>query len=105
MLSFAKEEKVVNPPQKPVLSSRYHALSVELFLPNIANTIPKRKHPSRLTVNVPQGNPWSQAFFISVESRYLMAPPKKLPVPTINNAFSISFQSLAVREGIAHTLA
>jgi hypothetical protein len=74
-----------------VVSSKYNALSVELFLLNIANRIPKRKQPNRLTDKVPHGNPEPHTFFMHVESQYLMAPPMKLPVPTISNDFSISF--------------
>ena len=102
---MANVEKVVKPPHTPVVSSKYNALSVELFLLNIANRIPKRKQPNRLTDNVPHGNPGPHIFFMHVESQYLMAPPMKLPVPTISNDFSISFQFLTVRKRITHSFA
>jgi hypothetical protein len=88
---LANVEKVVKPPHTPVVSSKYNALSVELFLLNIANRIPKRKQPNRLTDKVPHGNPGPHTFFMIVESQYLIAPPMKLPVPTISNDFSILF--------------
>jgi hypothetical protein len=52
-----------------------------------------RKHPKRLTINVPQGKPCVQTFFIQVEMRYLKAPPTKLPMPTMHSDLII-FQFL-----------
>ena len=50
-------EKVVNPPQTPVVSNKYHALSVALCLLNTANKMPIMKQPNRLTAKVPHGKP------------------------------------------------
>ena len=83
----------------PVVSSKYKVLSVELFLLKIAKKIPKRKQPNKLTAKVPHGKPWLHIFFIYVESKYLMAPPMKLPVPTISNDFSILSKPFVLKNG------
>ena len=96
ILSFAKVEKVVNPPHRPVVSKRHHELLADPCLSNKANMVPKAKQPIKLTSNVPQGNPDVMIFLISADMEYLNAPPKKLPIPTINidfNILSIDFRS------------
>ena len=89
MLSLAKVEKVVKPPHMPVVRSRHQGCEVELYRLNRAKSTPMAKHPKRLTINVPQGKPCVQTFFIQVEMRYLNAPPTKLPMPTMHNDFII----------------
>ena len=81
-LSFANVENVVNPPQMPVVSNKQKVLSVLLYLLNNANIIPKKKHPNRFTTKVPYGKVWPYIFFMYVESKYLIAPPMKLPIPS-----------------------
>ena len=88
-LSLAKVEKVVNPPHKPVVRSRHQGCEVEQNRLNKAKITPIRKHPTRLTINVPHGKLCEQAFFIQVEMRYLNAPPTKLPRPTKHSDFII----------------
>ena len=68
MLSLANVENVVKPPHKPVVSNRHQGLFVEPYLPNSANSTPMAKHPARFTANVPQGDPWPQAFFMSIDT-------------------------------------
>jgi hypothetical protein len=87
MLSLLKVEKVVKPPQKPVVSSRHKGCDAEYCLLNHANSNPKRKHPNRLTIHVPHGNPCAPSDFMNKDMPYLNAPPKKLPIPTINKDF------------------
>ena len=84
-LSLEKVEKVVKPPHNPVVRNRHHGCEVELNRPNKAKITPIRKHPTRFTAKVPQGNPCVQTFFIQVEMRYLKAPPTKLPMPTMHS--------------------
>ena len=87
MLSWAKVEKVVKPPQMPVVRRRYQGLDVVPYLLKRANRRPKTRQPSKLTVSVPQGKPCPHMFFIIVEMKYLNDPPKKLPIPTSNIDF------------------
>ena len=47
------------------------------------------KQPKRLTVSVPHGKNVLLGDFISVEMMYRIAPPMKLPMPTMNIDFSI----------------
>ena len=87
-LSLAKVEKVVKPPQKPVVNRRHQLLSVVENLAKMPYNSPIMKHPNRLTVRVPHGND-VLCPFINVEIKYLAAPPTKLPEPTIRIAFSL----------------
>ena len=79
----------MNPPHKPVVRSRHQGCEVELNRLNKAKITPIRKHPTRLTINVPHGKLCEQAFFIQLEMRYLNAPPTKLPRPTKHSDFII----------------
>jgi hypothetical protein len=54
---LAKVEKVVKPPHKPVVRSRHQGWEVVLYRLNKAKSNPMRKHPMRLTINVPHGKP------------------------------------------------
>ena len=47
------------------------------------------KQPMRLTASVPHGKNVLHEVFISVEMMYRIAPPMKLPMPTMNMDFSI----------------
>lgn len=47
------------------------------------------KQPKRLTASVPHGKNVLHEDFISVEMMYRIAPPMKLPMPTMNIDFSI----------------
>lgn len=47
------------------------------------------KQPMRLTASVPHGKNVLHEVFISVEMMYRIAPPMKLPMPTMNIDFSI----------------
>ena len=91
-LSLAKVEKVVNPPQSPVVSNRNHGLLLAPIRWKSAFITPNVKHPTRFIVSVPHGNPSVQHPRISIEIEYLSEPPKKLPKPTINIDFIIIVQ-------------
>jgi hypothetical protein len=54
MFSEANEEKVVKPPQKPVISNNFK-LSL-LFFEKIPIKIPINKQPIKLTIKVLKGN-------------------------------------------------
>ena len=54
------------------------------------------KQPMRLTVSVPHGKNVLLGDFISVEMMYRIAPPMKLPMPTMNIDFSIFGECIGV---------
>ncbi|MCM1178583.1 MAG: hypothetical protein NC335_12720 [Bacteroides sp.] len=87
-LSFEKVENVVKPPQSPVARKICQQLPFAEYLAKTPETRPIIKHPARFTVNVPQGNP-PPTCFINAETKYLRAPPAKLPEPAINISLSI----------------
>lgn len=88
-LSLAKVEKVVKPPQTPVVISKHQLLTVSENLENRPYNNPIKRQPRRLTERVPQGNPVLIPF-MAAEIRYRTAPPMKLPEPTRSIAFIIS---------------
>jgi len=53
--SFIKVEKVVNPPQKPVVSRRRVDVLIPPFSPGNEENIPIRKQPKTFTTSVPNG--------------------------------------------------
>ena len=54
------------------------------------------KQPMRLTASVPHGKNVLHEVFISVEMMYRIAPPMKLPMPTMNMDFSILGECIGV---------
>lgn len=84
--SFEKVEKVVKPPQSPTVRNKAQLLPSVPFLLNMPHRRPIRKQPTRLTASVAQGKPLLTPFIAS-ETRYLAAPPRKLPAPTANMVF------------------
>ena len=66
-LSLAKVEKVVKPPQNPVVNNRHHGPDNAPHLPKSAYSTPSRKQPARLTANVAHGNPPTHKPFINVD--------------------------------------
>lgn len=89
--SLANVEKVVKPPQKPVVSNRHTACEAKEERAKRAYTTPMIKQPTRFTASVAQGNEAQQTPFISCDTRYLNAPPTKLPKPTSKREFSIIY--------------
>ena len=79
--SFENVEKVVNPPQSPTVRNKAQLLPSLAVRLNRPHNSPIRKQPTRFTASVAQGNPFPTPF-ISSETRYLPAPPMKLPAPT-----------------------
>ena len=79
--SFEKVEKVVKPPQSPTVRNKAQLLPSLAVRLNRPHNSPIRKQPTRFTASVAQGNPFPTPF-ISSETRYLPAPPMKLPAPT-----------------------
>lgn len=51
-MSFAKVEKVVKPPQKPVIRSKFSSGVIMWCFSIIPKNSPIRKQPKRLTMNV-----------------------------------------------------
>ena len=83
--SFEKVEKVVNPPQKPVVkSSRQVCTNTHLVAK--PEKSPMRKQPAMLATKVPNGQPHNQG---RSETSQRSPPPKKLPIPTRKNDLTI----------------
>ena len=79
----------MKPPQSPTVRNKAQlppSLAVRLNKPHKS---PIRKQPTRFTDSVAQGNPLPMPF-ISSETRYLAAPPMKLPAPTTATFLMIS---------------
>ena len=87
--SFEKVEKVVKPPQSPTVRNKAQLLPSLAVRLNRPHKNPIRKQPTRFTDSVAQGNPLPMPF-ISSETRYLAAPPMKLPAPTTATFLMIS---------------
>ena len=83
-----KVEKVVNPPQNPVVSS---SLADGDIHPPSRQFNPERNpmmsHPATFTAIVPNGKAITVQDCTIFEIQYLMPPPKKLPMLTINISF------------------
>lgn len=56
ILSIPYVEKVVRAPRKPVIKNKRKEGEIKSFSAPKVKTIPIRKHPRRLTINVPTGN-------------------------------------------------
>lgn len=87
-LSFMYVEKVVKPPQKPVVSNSLVAGDI---MPFPFHDNPERKpmirQPNILTAIVPKGKAMTAHDCTTLETKNLVPPPKKLPILTSNNSF------------------
>lgn len=93
-MSSAKVEKVVKPPQKPVMSN---ALIDDDNTPRLSakpNSRPIKKLPTTFTANVPRGKPpkWMWSHRRPVRNRRQV--PAKPPHPAINISFIIAIKRL-----------
>ena len=79
--SLEKVENVVKPPQSPTVRNKAHLLLSLALRLKYPHKSPIRKQPNRFTARVAQGNPLPTLFIVK-ETRYLAAPPMKLPAPT-----------------------
>jgi hypothetical protein len=61
MFSKLKVEKVVNPPQNPVISKSFNVSFCKLFFWMYPKSKPISKQPKILAINVAQGN-WKALF-------------------------------------------
>ena len=85
-MSAEKVEKVVNPPQKPVMSSHPAVDDVSVYI-----RTPISSDPAALTVNVPAGNPNSVCPpSIHAEITYRTILPAAPPSPTQKSSRTIS---------------
>jgi hypothetical protein len=89
MFSFAKVEKVVNPPQNPTVRKIRHSSERIFVLSDMPKINPIIKQPNKFTAMVPNGNDDTKLFCTALAVRYLAIPPRKLPEPMINNVLSI----------------
>ena len=91
MFSNPKVEKVVKPPQKPVVNRRIVAVEL-LFLLKYEDNNPIRKHPNILMRKVGSGKVVFVFSWMMKEQRYLhalpMPPPRK--TKTTDNQFIIA---------------
>ena len=93
--SFENVEKVVKPPQRPTVRNNAQLLPSAPFLLNRPHRRPMRKQPTRFTASVAHGNPLLTPFIAS-DTRYLAAPPTKLPAPT-TSIFLIKSETIELR--------
>lgn len=80
--SWLNEEKVVKPPQKPVMSNALTAASIS-WRPHRPKNMPIRKQPTMLTMKVPAGNDPLNMRLAATPVRYLPQVPKNPPMPAI----------------------
>lgn len=88
--SFIKVEKVVKPPQNPVVRS--NLMDGDMTFPPFQfnpDRKPMMRHPNTLTVMVPNGKAMSVLDWTILEIQYLMPPPKKLPILTSKTSFML----------------
>lgn len=87
--SFIKVEKVVNPPQKPVVKSKRDWGESHDNVDGRLEIKPISKQPNKLTTNVAKGNEDAQIPPISFDTRKRQPPPRKLPKPTTKKSLNI----------------
>lgn len=85
-----KVEKVVKPPQNPVVSRSLDDGDIHPPVTGSEEKKPMSRHPSTLTVNVPRGNGVVNTAAIPFDTRKRSPPPKKLPKPTIRKSLIIN---------------
>ena len=88
-LSFAKDEKVVKPPQKPVISNALIAGVIACVRSAIPNRIPIIKLPTIFTTKVPNGKPPTTNKWHNRPVAYRRQVPTKPPRPAKNIIFII----------------
>ena len=89
-LSFMNVEKVVKPPQKPVVSNSLVAGDIMPFpFQDNPERNPMMRHPNTLTAIVPKGKAIMAHDCTTLETKNLIPPPKKLPILTSNSSFII----------------
>ncbi len=86
-------EKVVNPPQKPVVKRSRDCGESHDNVDGKLETKPISMQPSRLTINVAKGNEEAQNAPTSFDTRKRLPPPKKLPMPTIKKSLNMFITS------------
>lgn len=92
-----KVEKVVKPPQNPVVSRSFVDGDISpLPLQLSPEKKPMMRHPKIFTVKVPKGKVMSVHDCTIFDTPYLNPPPKKLPMLTNNNSFMLMFIILSV---------
>lgn len=86
MFSKAKAEKVVNPPQNPVVRNKMALPERELLFTTNPRIKPRSKLPKTFTLKVAQGIVWEAKlkYLLIKKRRALPRPP---PKKTINKAF------------------
>jgi hypothetical protein len=80
--SFAKVEKVVNPPQNPTVRNIFQPGENKESLSDSPYINPIRKQPEILTKKVPKGKAEGKLFCIKREARNLITLPINPPEPT-----------------------
>lgn len=90
-LNDSKEnvEKVVNPPQKPVIKKAFNRVDIIPDFIKYPVNKPNRKHPITLMVKVARGKGAFQILRNNLFTRNLLHVPKNPPAPAINIKFHI----------------
>ncbi len=94
-VSPAKVEKVVKPPQKPVIR-RNRRLLEGIKLENK----PMQKHPSIFTVKVATGNAKGSALTINTDARNRRILPAAPPAPTKSICFINIYEKVYILSGL-----
>ena len=89
--SFEKVENVVKPPHRPTVRNRPQVVVSVALRVSMPHRRPIIRQPARFTARVAHGNGKPLPIpFIASDTRYLAAPPMKLPAPTANMFLMIS---------------
>ena len=88
-MSSANEEKVVNPPQKPVMRNTFIEGEITWFRSARPKKIPITKLPMILTANVPHGKADVVSTCASLPVRKRRQVPMKPPRPAMSIALNI----------------
>lgn len=80
MLSKAKVENVVNAPRKPTIKKSLIEEDKTFFSEERDHKKPIRRHPTMLTIRVPQEKPSPSRLWAKVETRNRHSVPKAPPI-------------------------
>lgn len=95
-ISSANDEKVVRPPQKPVMRKIFIVGEMTPLFSASEKNIPIKKQPTILTTNVPNGKVVIARAWHILPVKKRRQEPIKPPIPAINIIFSIVFIILIV---------
>ena len=88
-MSSENDEKVVNPPQNPVIRKTFIDGEIKWVFSAIPKKMPMMKLPTTFTVNVPHGKAELQTKWANLPVRKRRQVPIKPPIPAISIALNI----------------